>query len=102
MVVPIKRWLLVIDIPKYIYEMQKRGYNHFEADFTQDSRRVELKAWRRREKIPKRFECESCPDSFPNRSAKRLHQIQLGHGGFRKPLPLIETVIPRIEERVEA
>ncbi|MDG6917515.1 MAG: hypothetical protein JRM85_07995 [Nitrososphaerota archaeon] len=86
-----KEWVLIIDIPKKIYEYQKRGYTHFEADFTDDTRRVELRFWRRPEERPRRTlelicsgtrkeECEHPP--FNNSAALDLHQRARKHGRY--------------------
>ena len=66
-----KEFVLIIDIPRKIYEAQKLGYTHFEADFTQDSRRVELRAWRRREKIRRRQKPKNFTPPWSNPSARR-------------------------------
>ena len=79
-----KEWVLIIDIPKKIYEAQKRGYNHFEADFTGDSRRVELRTWKRKDRFSRKFECEACQKQLPNRSALNMHQAQLKHGPYNQ------------------
>lgn len=85
-----KEWVLVIDIPKKIYEYQKRGYTHFEADFTDDTRRVELRFWRRKDPPQRKLqlicsgtskeECDHPP--FNNSRALDLHQRARKHGGY--------------------
>ena len=86
-----KEWVLIIDIPKKIYEYQKRGYTHFEADFTDDTRRVEVRFWRRPKEAPQRTlqllcigtdkeECDHAP--FNNSAALDLHQRAKKHGEY--------------------
>ena len=73
MVSILKEWVLVIDIPKKIYELQKQGYDHFEAEFKSDSRRLEFKAWKK--PILKRaFPCDHCTKIFLNPQALALHK----------------------------
>ena len=77
-----KEFVLVIDIPRKIYEYQKRGYNHFEADFAGDSRRVQIRAWKRKDRSRHKIECETCQGRFSNRNALKTHQLHARHGLF--------------------
>jgi len=83
-----KDFVLVIDIPRKIYEAQKLGYTHFEADFEGDTRRVTLRSWKREDRTARRFECPTCQSMVPNRSALNVHQVQLKHGPYALPKPL--------------
>jgi hypothetical protein len=81
----LQKWVLVLDIPRTIYELQKLGYRHFRADFEEDTRRVHLKAWKD-VKARGRFVCMGTPTEvcdhppFNNSTALQLHQRTRRHG----------------------
>ena len=77
-----KEFVLIIDIPRKIYEAQKLGYTHFEADFDGDTRRVVLRSWKRKDRASWKLECETCQKPMPSSSALKTHQAQLGHGPY--------------------
>ena len=82
-----KEFVLIIDIPRKIYEAQKLGYTHFEADFEGDTRRVTLRSWKRRNLPSRKLECETCQKPMPSSSALRIHQAQLKHGPYSLTKP---------------
>ncbi len=81
----LQKWVLVLDIPREIYALQKSGYRHFRADFEEDTRRVHLRAWKE-VKAKGRFICqgsatEECQHPpFNNSVALDMHQRATGHG----------------------
>ena len=81
------KFVLVYDLPKEIYEAQRLGYDHFEADFTDDTRRLLLKFWRK-SSAAKGLSLQ-CPGTateecghppFRSRMALRWHQQAKRHG----------------------
>ncbi|MDG7021136.1 MAG: hypothetical protein JRN23_04320 [Nitrososphaerota archaeon] len=83
----LQKWVLILDIPRTIYELQKLGYKHFQADFEEDTRRVHLRAWK--DVKPKNaLKCEGTPTEecdhppFNNRRALDWHQIARKHGKY--------------------
>ena len=83
----LQKWVLVLDVPRTIYELQKKGYAHFRADFEEDTRRLHLKAWK--DVKPKgtlacngtsKKKCDHPP--FNNSRALDLHQRARKHGGY--------------------
>ena len=86
-----KEFVLVIDIPRKIYEAQKLGYTHFEADFDGDTRRVIMRSWKRKDRAGWKLECETCQKPMPSSSALKTHQAQLKHGPYSLMKPEGET-----------
>jgi len=74
----LKQWVLIIDIPRTIYDLQKRGYTHFEAEFKEDTRRLEFKAWKAQKREPK-FACGGCTRLFLNPQSLKVHRQYTGH-----------------------
>lgn len=83
----LQKWVLILDIPREIYDLQKRGYRHFRADFEEDTRRVHLRAWME-VKAKGKIHCpgsetEECQhEPFNNRRALEVHQRAKKHGDY--------------------
>ena len=50
MVAVLKKWVLLIDLPFQVRELMQAGYHSFRFDTQDDTKRVQVKAWRRPKK----------------------------------------------------
>jgi len=50
MVAILKRWVLLIDLPYTLRELQQKGYGRVFLEIDRETKRVEIRAWRRQKK----------------------------------------------------